>query len=138
LLAAVAQSETSRLLEDWRDGGIKLAVMVRLLRFRARYALLFSAGDYRPVAARGTFGENLVAFTRNHEAKSVLVVVPRLTAELGAPPLGLVWDDTQLLQEARATTRWRDVLTQRMYSAKEPLFLRALFAELPFAVLESS
>jgi (1->4)-alpha-D-glucan 1-alpha-D-glucosylmutase len=137
LLGSAARASATELLENWRDGGIKMRVMRELLRLRARQARLFSHGAYRPVAAEGGFGDHVVAFTRTHESASVLVVVPRLAAKLGSPPLGLAWDDTRLASAGHAAG-WRDLFTERVFQAGEPLFLRALFAELPFAVLQGS
>jgi (1->4)-alpha-D-glucan 1-alpha-D-glucosylmutase len=136
LLDEAAQRPAAALLENWRDGGIKLRVTQTLLQFRARHARLFADGDYRPVAGEGGFGDRLIAFTRTEGSESVFVVVPRLTAQLGWPPLGLAWDDTRLAP-ADGAGGWRELFTGRTFPAAEPLFLRALFSELPFAVLES-
>ena len=86
VLAAAAGSPAAALLENWRDGGIKLRVMQRLLQLRARRPRLFSRGDYRPVAGEGTFAGQLIAFTRHDADAALLVVVPRLSAKLGSPP----------------------------------------------------
>ncbi len=123
------------LLENWRDGHIKLFVMQRLLQLRALHPQLFARGEYRPVATAGAFASKVVAFTRTHATHSILVVVPRLTVKLGSPPLGLCWDDTRLELPALQSD-WRDVCTGRLVSAAEPLLLRTLLAELPFAVLQ--
>jgi (1->4)-alpha-D-glucan 1-alpha-D-glucosylmutase len=123
-------------LRNWRDGSLKLYVTKTLMQFRARHPSVFSAGEYAPLSASGAFADNLVAFTRSHDGKSVLVAVPRLTSRLGSPPLGLVWDDTSLPASA-GTHGWRDVFTGETFRSDEPLFAHALFAQLPLAVLES-
>jgi (1->4)-alpha-D-glucan 1-alpha-D-glucosylmutase len=124
------------LLRDWRDGGIKLRVTMDLLRFRRERAALFQRGDYTPGEPTGRFAENIVAYRRALGDSAVLVVVPRLSARLGTPPLGLVWEDTRL--EMRASgPRWRDVLTGAEYPRGKPLLVSELFRELPFAVLFS-
>jgi (1->4)-alpha-D-glucan 1-alpha-D-glucosylmutase len=124
------------LLENWRQGGIKLRATRDLLRYRRDNPRVFSAGSYRGVGGSGSFGGNVVAFVREHEGHSVLVAVPRLTAKIGSPPVGSVWDDTRLVESAGAGG-WKDLLTGRSFAPGEPLFLRSLFAELPFAVLQN-
>jgi len=135
LLDAVASAPAAGLLEHWRDGGIKLWVMQKLLQARARDPGLFLRGDYRPIAGEGGFADHLIAFTRGGAGGSLLVVVPRLTARLGSPPLGLTWDDTRL-PPVGGVGAWRDLFTGKTFPGGEPWFLRALFAELPFAVLQ--
>lgn len=56
-------------LTDWRDGGVKLAVIQRLLDLRAVEPDLFAEGSYEPVAA----GNAVVAFARRHGERTVLV-----------------------------------------------------------------
>lgn len=137
LLEELPTRTMAELLENWRDGGIKLHVMQRLLQFRAQHPLLFSAGSYHPIAMEGDFARNVIAFIRMHEDAAVLVVVPRLTATLGSPPLGLVWDDTRLVTPRQKEGNWRDLFSGKEFSTGTPLCLRTLFAEQPFAVLQS-
>ena len=136
LLSSALQAPLTVLLENWRDGRIKLRVTRELLALRHAFPRLFSHGSYRPVSAGGSFSDHVVCFMRVHEGESLLVAVPRLTAHLGCPPLGFVWDDTRLAEVA-PEAGWKDTLTGRSFPAGAPLFLRELFAELPFAVLQS-
>lgn len=137
LLAQVTAAPLVSLVENWRDGGIKLRTMQQLLKFRQRMPELFSTGDYQPLEGEGIHKDHLIAFRRNSKDASLLVVVPRLTAKIGGPPLGLVWDDT-CLPPQNDKTQWRDLFSERTFPAAEPLYLKALFAELPFAVLEGT
>jgi (1->4)-alpha-D-glucan 1-alpha-D-glucosylmutase len=136
LLEKVATLKPAALVENWRDGGIKLRLIQVLLKVRREHAELFSAGEYQPLQAEGSYKDRLIAFRRNHGDSAILVVVPRLTAKIGVPPLGVVWDDTRLVDQGDRR-RWRDVMTQREFSEEDPLHLRVLFADLPFAVLEA-
>jgi (1->4)-alpha-D-glucan 1-alpha-D-glucosylmutase len=122
------------LLRKWRTGGIKLRLTQELLQFRQRHLALFQQGDYEPLEPHGRFAERLVVFRRRLGSKTILVAVPRLTAALGAPPLGLVWEDTAIdLPPARSA--WEDVLTKATFAAGQPAPLAELFRELPLAVL---
>lgn len=124
------------LMHGWRDGGIKLRLTQELLRFRREHLAVFQEGGYEPLFAQGRFAENLVAFERRHETGSVVVVVPRLTAALGCPPLGLVWEDT-VVNLPLARGGWTDVLTQKSIASDVPAAVAELLVELPLAVLWS-
>jgi (1->4)-alpha-D-glucan 1-alpha-D-glucosylmutase len=135
--AAVVREEPWReLLRGWRDGRIKLRLTQELLRFRREQLAVFQQGDYNPLVAAGTFADRLLIFQRKHETGSLLVIVPRLTAALGCPPVGLVWEDTAVtVPPARGD--WRDVCTRNAWDAGKPAAVAELFAELPLAVLWS-
>ena len=68
-----------------------------------------------------------------------MVLVPRLSAVLGCPPVGLVWEDTAVALPARHRG-WRDVLTGMEWSSgtAQPVLVAELFQQLPFAVLAAS
>jgi (1->4)-alpha-D-glucan 1-alpha-D-glucosylmutase len=136
MMEAAGKAALPALLENWRDGALKLRVTRELLRLRREVPGLFSAGTYQPVAANGSFGDHVVAFTRTHGGESLLVAVPRLTATLGSPPVGAVWDDTWLA-EVDSAAGWQDLLTGGIFPPRAGVYLRSLFAELPFAVLRS-
>lgn len=123
------------LLRDWKDGRIKLRVTQELLRFRKEHLAILQQGDYGPLAATGVFADQVTAFQRRIGGQAMIVIVPRLTARLGAPPLGLVWEDTELaLPPAGA---WRDVLTGVDWPGGATTAVTGLFATLPFAVLHT-
>jgi (1->4)-alpha-D-glucan 1-alpha-D-glucosylmutase len=124
----------SELLANWHDGAVKCRLTETLLRFRQKHRLVFQRGDYEPLAATGAFAERIVAFRRTHERESVVVVVPRLTAALGFPPLGEVWKDTALKVPANSGPL-RDVLLDREVApAAGGLSVSDVFRELPVAV----
>jgi (1->4)-alpha-D-glucan 1-alpha-D-glucosylmutase len=131
-----SDSPVADLLRDWRSGAIKVRLTRELLHLRRSNRALFAFGDYRAIKAKGSFGENVFAFERHHSSGSLLVAVPRLSAKLGTPPLGEVWDDT-LLEGATRTVRWRDIVTGRMAGMEGELRVCDLFSEAPFAVLHA-
>ncbi len=131
--AAVRDASWRELLRGWRDGAIKLRLTQELLRLRRERIAVFQRGDYEPLAATGRFADRVVAFRRRVGDERMLVVVPRLTTALGAPPLGLVWEDTALSLPP-AGRAWRDVLTGDMWPG-ESVALTELFRTLPLAVL---
>jgi (1->4)-alpha-D-glucan 1-alpha-D-glucosylmutase len=77
--AALAEGDVAeRLLETWRDGRVKQAVIRSVLGLRREAAALFARGRYQPLAVAGPLAERIIAFARVDASSSVLVVVPRL------------------------------------------------------------
>ena len=124
------------LLRNWKDGGVKVRLTRELLRFRRDHLPLFHSGDYARLEGEGQYARRLVAFVRRHAGESLCVVVPRLTATLGCPPIGLVWEDTAVALPS-TPRKWRDILTGRDWAGGEPTPLADLFSEMPLAVLWS-
>ena len=135
LAASLDRRSWRDLLAGWRDGAVKQRLMRDLLRFRADHRALFQEGRYAPVAVSGRFAEHVVAFERSLNDERLLVTTPRLTAKLGCPPLGLIWDDT-CLQIDRDITAWRNVLTGAVHPAGEKRLLAALTADFPIVILQ--
>lgn len=131
----IARTSWIELLRGWKDGRIKVRLTRELLRFRRDHLALFQQGDYEPLMASGLFAENVIGFRRQTAGAQLVVAVPRLTAALGAPPLGLVWEDTAMTLPAGT---WRDVLTGAEWAGGETVRLSALFGVLPLAVLHRS
>jgi len=100
---------TRGLLETPEDGRLKLYVIWKTLCLRKQLPNLFQVGEYVPLGVAGAKADHVVAFLRNVEHTSVLVVVPRLIASLlngnddnmNFPPIGReVWKDTHVLLPA--------------------------------------
>ena len=129
------------------DGRIKLYLTHGALSFRRDHAHLFADGAYERLEAMGEKREHVVAFARVLEGEQALVVVPRLVVGLTAgqqrPPLGGdVWQNTYLpLPGERKGVRYRnaftgEVLTVGNYEGTPGLFLCAILAHFPVALLE--
>jgi (1->4)-alpha-D-glucan 1-alpha-D-glucosylmutase len=110
-----ASTRLDELLDDWKDGRIKLDLIWKALRFRANNAALFAEGQFLPVESRGKRREHLAAFTRRHKKDWVLIVVPRWLARGHYPAkpgqTGRFWGNTQLRLPAAAPVTWNNVLT---------------------------
>lgn len=134
------------------DGGAKLWVLWRLLALRRADPALFRDGDYTALAAEGARADHVLAFTRRHEGRALVVVAGRLFARLSsdvewaAPehaaarwlPLGkAVWADTVLrLPGWPDGARLRNVLTGEVLTVRDgALPMGALFAHFPGAAL---
>jgi (1->4)-alpha-D-glucan 1-alpha-D-glucosylmutase len=132
LLDGIESASPSELLEDWRSGRIKLALIRAMLRFRRENAEFFRNADYTPLAVTGQYKRSIIAFSRRHANREIVVVVPRLCAEFATFPIGEVWGDTAVTHAQGGT----DLLTHRDHSASNShLRISELFAMLPFAIL---
>lgn len=133
-LAQLAECSWRELLRNWGDGRLKQRAIRDLLQFRAQHADLFSRGSYVPLEVTGRFAEHVVAFARRVVDEEMVVVVPRLTAKLGCPPLGLIWDDTQVMLEIGGAP-WTSVLTGAAFENEATVRIAELFHEVPVAIL---
>jgi (1->4)-alpha-D-glucan 1-alpha-D-glucosylmutase len=131
MLASLERTPSpAELLENWKDGRIKLFVTQRLLHFRRENAALFRDGGYVPLSVRGEFAESAIAFAREHGGQRIAVVVPRLSSRVGFPPIGEKWRDTAV----EADGQWRNLFTGETVSGST-LPLSAALREFPVAVL---
>lgn len=141
-LAAADATSCDELLGHWRDGRIKLHLTSRMLDVRRRMPELFAAGDYRPLEARGSHADRVIAVLRTHENLACVGVAPRLAWPLlqnRDRPLPLGWEDTDLpMPEGHAVgAAWVDALSGAEYvvPADGRLELSQLLASLPVALL---
>lgn len=131
LLAGLGeQPNPEELMAHWADSRIKLFVTRTLLHLRRAHAELFGNGSYAAVEASGEFAANVIAFQREHEGRRIAVIVPRLSARIGFPPLGDLWKDTEL----KLSGRWRNVFTGDGLEG-EQLRMAEVLRRFPVAVL---
>ncbi|WEQ56829.1 malto-oligosyltrehalose synthase [Komagataeibacter nataicola] len=70
----------------WRTGQVKLDLIRRILSFRARYPDLFAIGSYQPLELEGADRDHAIAFLRQHDGFTLLVVAPRLPLGMEVQP----------------------------------------------------
>ena len=135
ILESLPAVEPDELLRSSADGRLKLFVTHRLLRFRREHPALFSCGSYTPLRVTGAFAESCVAFLRQHENDWLLVLAPRLSARVGYPPIGELWQDTRVeIFEGLHLSGAHDVFTGADIQVDgHELALAEAFAVLPFA-----
>ncbi|MDQ3288771.1 MAG: malto-oligosyltrehalose synthase [Pseudomonadota bacterium] len=102
------------LIAQWHDGRLKQHLISRVLSARRELPELFARGTYRALELHGARRAHVIAFTREHESRAAIVVVPRLSwALLGETRTPRVppdcWGDTAL----ELTDEWRDVIADR-------------------------
>jgi (1->4)-alpha-D-glucan 1-alpha-D-glucosylmutase len=150
--AALERSSSGRLgviagmLDQWRDGRIKLLVTAAGLRLRRRDADLFLSGSYQPLEVDSSVPGDAVAFARVHEERAAIFVGPRLCARLlgseARVPLGSdVWKTSRvLLPQELAGRRFRHEITGAEVqpitaSGRTGLLLGQVFEHVPVGIL---
>ncbi|WP_095077095.1 malto-oligosyltrehalose synthase [Pseudomonas sp. Irchel s3h17] len=100
--AALATMAPPRvLLDTWRDGHIKQALIARTLALRADYPQLFRRGRYVPLPVLGSQARRVLAFAREDRGQWAIVLVPIQVATLlesSAEPkvAAPLWGDTRV------------------------------------------
>src|SRR5262249_38766921 len=94
LLHSLGQTTPEELLDSWRDGRLKLLITERLLKFRRENPALFRYGSYAWLKVTGELADCCIAFARQFEGNSIVILAPRLTSRVGFPPIGQAWRDT--------------------------------------------
>jgi (1->4)-alpha-D-glucan 1-alpha-D-glucosylmutase len=132
----------ARRLLGANDGGLKLWVTSRALGLRRSRAALFVEGDYTPLAASGPREQEVAAFARTHEGKTVVAAAARFFTRLPDPPAGArAWGGTCLVLPSGSPAAWRDAIVGHEVptagGAEPRLALADVFRHLPVSLLES-
>ncbi len=136
------------LLETINDGKGKLFLVWKLLSHRRAHRTVFEFGKYLPLEVQGEQGDNVCAFERYHDGKTLIAVAPRFFTRLGTQagrlPLGAdVWKDTRLVIPFESAGRiYRNVITGErlatsLWEGQTSFPLAAVLADFPVALLET-
>ncbi len=134
MLDGLAGATPEELLGSWRDGRIKLFLTHRLLTFRRENPELFREGNYLPLNVTGEFADCCIAFAREWNGQSIVVLAPRLSLRVGFPPIGEAWRDTAV-QMPEGFAGGEDLFTGTTTEQGAALPLAQAIARLPFAVV---
>lgn len=97
---AVASDAGERALRrHWRDGRVKQQVLRRLLQARRETPDVFIGATYRPLSVSGVRQDDVVAFLRETQDATLLVVAPLRCAAMVSAELTLSaawWQDTRI------------------------------------------
>ena len=116
------------LINEWRDGRVKLAAIGLLLAFRRQEPELFSTGDYQPIVIEGNQSDWAFGYVRALGKRRLAVLIARYPAHVEAEPM---WNAVARLPEGR----WFDLFRGRHATVGDPL--HEWLHPLPFAVLLS-
>ncbi len=136
LLRSLAGAEPADLLTCWPDGRIKLFVTQRLLHLRREHSEFFQQAGYVALQAIGPQADSCIAFAREHDGRTLLVIAPRLSSRPGFPAIGERWQDTALvLPENFEGGSLRNVFTGAPLTVNDrQVALASELEALPFAV----
>ncbi len=107
------------LLDSWRDGRVKQALITRLLRARTEYPAVFAQGDYAPLVLEGRQADHAIAFMRRHRNHVLIVIATRLSfplldEKLAQPRISaLRWADTAAVLPTGMHGPFQDLLNDR-------------------------
>lgn len=135
---------TDQLLTHWHDGRIKQALIGQVLGVRSAQPELFRHGSYTPLEVLGQHVDRVVAFSREHQGKQLVVVVPRWSHALlenGVQPLipAQVWGDTRVkLPFAASTQNWKGLFQTGAVTPDKELLISTALGEFPVNVFMNS
>ncbi|NMY78376.1 malto-oligosyltrehalose synthase [Pseudomonas rhodesiae] len=135
---------TDQLLTHWHDGRIKQALIGQVLGLRSAQPELFRHGSYTPREVLGQHADRVVAFSREHQSKQLVVVVPRWSHALlenGVQPLipAQVWGDTRVkLPFAASTQNWKGLFQTGAVTPNKELLISTALGEFPVNVFINS
>lgn len=115
----LVQEPPDMVLENWRDGRVKQALITRLLRARKEYPGVFAQGDYTPLVLEGRQADHALAFMRRHRNHVLIVIItrlpfPLLDEKLALPRIsGLRWADTAAVLPTGMHGPFLDLLNDR-------------------------
>ncbi|WP_422420178.1 malto-oligosyltrehalose synthase [Pseudomonas sp. GZD-222] len=134
-------TNTAQLLQDWRSGRVKQALISQVLERRQQYPELFAQGQYLPLPVQGKHAAQVLAFARVTDTARAIVIVPRLACGLLAhTPIPLIpaqtWDDTRLLLPfALSPANCSGLFASSAVTASKELLLSAVLKEFPLNLL---
>jgi (1->4)-alpha-D-glucan 1-alpha-D-glucosylmutase len=114
------------LMNEWRDGRVKLATITLLLGLRREEPELFSTGDYQPIVIEGDRSDWAFGYVRAAKDRRLAVVIARYPARRELEP---EWSAVGRLPEGH----WFDLFRGRDAIVGVPL--HEWLHPLPFAVL---
>ncbi|MBC2380781.1 malto-oligosyltrehalose synthase [Pseudomonas sp. WS 5106] len=132
--------DIGELLFNWRDGRIKQALLAQVLALRKAYPEVFRSGTYTPLEVVGKYAERVVAFSREHQGKTLWVVVPRWPHHLlenGVYPQinAQVWGDTRVkLPFAVPTQNWKGLFHTGAVTPNKELLVSTALGDFPVNV----
>jgi (1->4)-alpha-D-glucan 1-alpha-D-glucosylmutase len=115
-------NDISRLSHELDDGQAKLYLTWKTLRLRQTQAALFQQGSYIPLNVSGEKKEHVVAYAREHQGKTAVVVAARLCAGLLSENLTTIcnekaWGNTAVEMSFRGAACYHNVFTSECIPA---------------------
>ena len=121
------------------DGKIKLWLTHQLFHLRKKEENIFLKGDYIPVSVSGRYKENIIAFARKFEGKTIVVIAPlhlAAIAELQQTGINNIdWSDTRIELPSQVKGKIIRTFTNESLSYSKEIHVDLLFDKIPLCVL---
>jgi len=119
-----APQRLSESLANPEDGRLKMYLTSKTLNLRREESMLFQRGSYIPLKVSGPKSQHVVAFAREHEGRTAIVVAPRLCASLltedvSTPCAESVWGDTTVEQPPSRAQCYHNLFSGECIPANE-------------------
>ncbi len=140
-----ASEKLQSLLQEPRNGKVKMYLIWRALQLRRAWPEVFEHGSYLPLIPSGPKQQHVCAFARIYQEQTIVAIAPRLVLGLTSgeqrPPSGpAVWGDTALpLVEPLRDGAYLNVLTQErleIQNVRTGFRLAEVLANFPVALLQ--
>ncbi|MGA8342820.1 MAG: hypothetical protein WB781_12865, partial [Candidatus Sulfotelmatobacter sp.] len=131
------------LVENWRDGCIKLYLIWKAIRFRRDHADLFRDGEFIPLQSTGAYSRNVTAFVRRQGTSWALAAIPRWLSQVPTKSnREFNWGDTRLTLSPHSPAEWNSILTRTQLASKNEgcelhVMVKDLFQEFPVAFFQA-
>lgn len=123
-----------QLIQNPKDGRIKLYITSLLLKLRQSMPEVFSDGEYIPLEVEGERKNQVIAFARAHQNQVIIVIVTRFFFALGK---NSYWKNT-LVKLPKNKNSGRNILTnEKIDTSKGEINLENTLTPIPFAILET-
>jgi (1->4)-alpha-D-glucan 1-alpha-D-glucosylmutase len=131
----------SELISTKEDGRIKLFLIYKALKVRAKRKELFEKGDYISIEVGGKYKNHVLAFARRKEKAWAITIAPRfLTYLIGENeyPVGKrIWKDTYITLPECPPLLWRNGFTDQVIECERTLLVGETLEYFPVALLLS-
>jgi malto-oligosyltrehalose synthase len=122
------------------SGKIKLWLTHRLLQLREQETSLFSKGEYMPLAIKGKYKENIIAFARTYRQTVFIIVAPLHIASLCMQQKkqwqDLDWKNTKISLPGNMLPVGESVFQSQKISLVGSVSIKTILQDIPFAVLK--
>jgi (1->4)-alpha-D-glucan 1-alpha-D-glucosylmutase len=127
------------LIDHWHDGGIKMYLIWKAIRFRRDHADLFRDGEFVPLQSAGAYSRNVTAFVRRRGDSWAVAAIPRWLSQVPGKAKGQFnWEDTKITLPSDSPAKWKDILMSTQVRSKSEagqprLMVGDLFQKIPVA-----
>jgi (1->4)-alpha-D-glucan 1-alpha-D-glucosylmutase len=129
----------SDLIDNRKDGRLKLFTIARTLEARNKHKELFREGAYIPLEVVGKYRDRIVTFATHYNAKTAIAIIPRFLTDIIQSeefPLGEeIWGDTRIEVPQALQANWKNAISDRDLEERETIMIAKALEHFPVALL---